>query len=396
MAVAKKVRKSMEEGSWIRRMFEAGIALKRQYGERNVFDLSLGNPVVEPPEAFNRELLRLASHPLPGMHRYMPNAGYVETRQAVAQSLTEETGLPFTAGEVVMTCGAAGALNVAFKAILDPGDEVIIFSPYFVEYCYYVDNHGGVPVIVPTDGETFQPDLAALEVALGPRTRAVLINSPNNPTGVVYGADALRRMGELLRRNEARHGIETFLLSDEPYRKLLYDGLAYPHIFPHHPAAVVATSHSKDLALPGERIGYVAVSPRYQGRRELVDALVFCNRTLGFVNAPALMQHLVRALQGVTVDVAEYQRKRDYIYGQLVEMGYRVVKPQGAFYMFPRSPIEDDVAFVEALLEWNVLAVPGRGFGTPGYFRISYCLEDWTIEGALEGLRRAARKYGLI
>ncbi|MDP3063172.1 MAG: pyridoxal phosphate-dependent aminotransferase [Chloroflexota bacterium] len=396
MAVAKKVRKFMEEGSWIRRMFEAGIALKRQHGERNVFDLSLGNPVVEPPEAFVRELLRLASHPLPGMHRYMPNAGYVETRQAVAQSLAEETGLPFTAGEVVMTCGAAGALNVTLKAILDPGDEVVIFSPYFVEYCYYVDNHGGVPVVVPADGRTFQPDLAALEVALGPRTRAVLINSPNNPTGVVYGADLLRQMGELLRRNEARHGIETFLLSDEPYRKLLYDGLAYPHIFPHHVAAVVATSHSKDLALPGERIGYVAVSPRYQSRRELMDALVFCNRTLGFVNAPALMQHIVRALQGVTVDVAEYQRKRDYIYGRLVAMGYQVVKPQGAFYMFPRTPIEDDVAFVETLLEWNVLVVPGRGFGTPGYFRISYCLEDWTIEGALEGLRRAARKYGLL
>jgi aspartate aminotransferase len=330
------------------------------------------------------------------MHRYMPNAGYVETRQAVAQSLSHETDLPFTAGEVVMTCGAAGALNVAFKAILDPGDEVVIFSPYFVEYCYYVDNHGGVPVIVPTDGETFQPDLAALERALGPSTRAVLINSPNNPTGVVYGADVLRQIGELLRRNEARHGIETFLLSDEPYRKLLYDGLEYPHIFLHHPAAVVATSHSKDLALPGERIGYVAVSPRCQGRRELVDALVFCNRTLGFVNAPALMQHLVRALQGVTVDVGVYQRKRDYIYGQLVEMGYRVVRPQGAFYMFPRSPIEDDVAFVEALLEWNVLAVPGRGFGTPGHFRISYCLEDWTIEGALEGLRKAAKKHGLL
>ena len=396
MAVAKKVRKFMEEGSWIRRMFEAGIVLKRQHGERNVFDLSLGNPVVEPPEAFVRELLRLASHPLPGMHRYMPNAGYVETRQAVAQSLAGETGLPFTAGEVVMTCGAAGALNVALKAILDPGDEVVIFSPYFVEYCYYVDNHGGVPRIVPTNGDTFQPDLAALEVALGPRTRAVLINSPNNPTGVVYGADVLRQMGELLRRNEARHGIETFLLSDEPYRKLLYDGLAYPHIFPHHSAAVVATSHSKDLALPGERIGYVAVSPRYQGRRELMDALVFCNRTLGFVNAPALMQHIVRALQGVTVDVAEYQRKRDYIYVQLVEMGYQVVKPQGAFYMFPRTPIEDDVAFVETLLEWNVLAVPGRGFGTPGHFRISYCMEDWTIEGALEGMKRAARKYGLL
>ncbi len=385
----------MEEGSWIRRMFEAGIALKAKHGDRNVFDLSLGNPVVEPPAAFRRELERLAREPRPGMHRYMPNAGLPETRKAVASALAAETGLPFTAGEIVMTCGAAGGLNVVLKAILDPGDEVIVFSPYFVEYLYYIDNAGGVPRVVPTD-DRFQPDLKGLEKALGPKTRAVLIDSPNNPTGVLYGADALKSVGELLRRNQARHGIETFLLSDEPYRKLLFDGLKYPHIFPHHGPSVVVTSHSKDLALPGERIGYIAVNPAYQGRKELIDACIFCNRTLGFVNAPALMQQLVQSLQGVTVDVQEYQRKRDYIFGQLVEMGYSVVKPQGAFYMFPKSPIPDDVAFVEALLEWNVLVVPGRGFGTPGYFRISYCLEDWAIEGALEGLRKAARKFKLL
>lgn len=394
MAISKKTLKLMEEGSWIRRMFEAGIALKQRYGEENVFDVSLGNPVVEPPPEFRRELLRLARDPLPGMHRYMPNAGYPETREAVAVQLREETGLPFAMNDVVMTCGAAGGMNVVLKTLLEPGDEVIIFAPYFVEYCYYADNCGGVPRIVSTD-EEFQLDLEAMKKAVGPRTRAIIINSPNNPSGAVYGAEALVALGDLLARAEARYNTEIFVLSDEPYRKLIYDGLQYPDIYRHHHASVALTSHSKDLALPGERIGYVAVNPGYAHRAELVNGLVFWNRVLGFVNAPALMQHLVRALQGVTVDVAEYQRKRDYVYRELTEMGYQTVRPQGAFYFFPRSPTADDVAFAEACLEWNVLVVPGRGFGCPGHFRISYCLEDNVLEGALTGLRRVASKFGL-
>ena len=384
----------MEGGSWIRRMFEAGIALKQQYGEDKVFDLSLGNPVTEPPEEFRRELLRLAQEPVPGMHRYMPNAGYPGTREAVAAQLREETGLSFTMSDIVMTCGAAGGMNVVLKTILEPGDEVIVLAPYFVEYCYYTDNCGGVPRIVDTD-DGFNLDKAALEEAMGPRTRAIVINSPNNPSGVVYSDAALRELGDLLRRAEARYGREIFILSDEPYRKLIYDGLEYPHVYRYHHASIALTSHSKDLALPGERIGYVAINPGYADRAELVDGFVFCNRTLGFVNAPALMQHLVRSLQAVTVDVADYQRKRDMIYEALTDMGYETVKPQGAFYFFPRAPIEDDTAFVEALLEWNVLAVPGRGFGRSGYFRIAYCVEDRVLEGALEGLRHAAKKYGL-
>jgi len=394
MAISKKTLRLMEEGSWIRRMFEAGIALKQRYGAENVFDVSLGNPVVEPPQQFREELLRLAQEPMPGMHRYMPNAGYAETREAVAAQLGKETGLPFGMNDVVMTCGAAGGMNVALKTILEPGDEVIVFAPYFVEYCYYADNCGGVPRIVSTD-EEFQLDLEAVEKAVGPRTCAVIVNSPNNPSGAVYGAEALAALGDLLARAEARYHTEIFLLSDEPYRKLIYDGLHYPHIYRHHHASVALTSHSKDLALPGERIGYAAVNPGYAHRAELVDGLVFWNRVLGFVNAPALMQHLVRTLQGVTINVAEYQRKRDYIYRELTEMGYHTIRPQGAFYFFPRSPIADDVAFAEACLEWNVLVVPGRGFGCPGHFRISYCAEDPVLEGALAGLRRAARKFGL-
>ena len=393
MPVSKKVQGFMEQGGWIRRMFEAGITMKAQYGEDNVFDLSLGNPVVEPPEQFNQELRRLAEHPIKGMHRYMPNNGYPETRQAVADGLRAETGIGFSANDIVMTCGAAAALNVVLKTILNPEEEVILLSPYFVEYGYYVDNHGGNSVVVPTDAD-FQPDLGAIEAAITPRTRGIIINSPNNPSGAVYSADMLRDLGDLLRRKQAEHGTEIFIISDEPYRRIIYDGLTYPQVFPHYENTIVVNSHAKDLALPGERIGYMAVNPEYSGREELSNGLTFCNRTLGFVNAPALMQHVVRALQGVSVDVADYQRKRDFLYGRLTGMGYSVVKPQGAFYLFPKSPLEDDSAFVDALQEQKVLTVPGRGFGTPGYFRISYCLEDRVLEGAMAGFARAMEQFG--
>ena len=375
-------------------MFEEGIALKQQYGEENVFDLSLGNPVMEPPPEFFEELSRVAESPLPGMHRYMPNAGYMQTRAAVAAQLKEDTRLDFTAAEVVMTCGAGGALNAVLKALLDPGDEVVIFAPYFVEYLYYADNHGGTCRVVPPD-PGFLPDMEAFEAAVGPRTRIVLVNSPNNPTGVLYGADVLARLADIILRKEDEHGREIFLVSDEPYRRIIFDGADYPQIFDHHVRSVVATSHSKDLALPGERIGFIAVSPRYEGRAELTDGLTFCNRTLGFVKAPALMQHIVGRLQGVTIDVGEYQAKRDFLHRKLTEIGYSLVKPQGAVYMFPRSPvISDDIEFVAELQGHRVLVVPGRGFGLPGHFRISYCVTDETLEGSLEGFRTVFQKVG--
>jgi aspartate aminotransferase len=375
-------------------MFEEGANLKQQYGAENVFDLSLGNPVMEPPEEFHRELRKLAENPLPGMHRYMENAGYATTRAAVAEQLSKETGIKFTARDIIMTCGAAGALNVVLKTILNPGEEVILFAPFFPEYLNYIDTHGGEAKIIPTDGQ-FMPKLDDLESAMGPKTRAVLINSPNNPTGVIYGTDLLHQIGERLRRKETEYGTEIFLVSDEPYRKIIYDGLKYPHIWPHHQQSVVVTSHSKDLALPGERIGCIAIHPDCHQRDELVDGFIYCNRTLGYVNAPALMQHLVSRLQAVTVPVSEYRRKRDLLYNGLREMGYSLVKPQGAFYMFPKSPLEDDVAFIRELQQWRVLAVPGRGFGSPGHFRISYCVDDRTLEGALAGFCEAARKYSL-
>ena len=393
MAVSNKVKGSMEQGSWIRKMFEEGISLKQQFGEENVFDLSLGNPIMEPPQEFFDELRRVAENPIAGLHRYMPDAGFVETRDAVAAQLREETGQDFTANEIIMCCGAGGALNVILKTLLDPGDEVVIFAPYFVEYFFYADNHGGTCKVVPPNDD-FLPDLDAFENAIVENTKIVLLNSPNNPSGVLYSSELLAQLGEIIQRKEKEFGSEIFLVSDEPYRKILFDGLEYPHIFDHHVRSIVATSHSKDLALPGERIGFVAVHPDYDDKTELMDGLVFCNRTLGFVNAPALIQHIVKNLQSVTIDVQQYQDKRDFMYQNLTEIGYEMPMPQGAFYMFPKSPIEDDVEFTAELQKSNVLVVPDRGFGSPGHFRLSYCVTDETLAGSLEGFRIAFEAVG--
>jgi aspartate aminotransferase len=394
MFMSEKIRKGMETGSWIRKMFDEGNIMKQRYGADKVFDLTLGNPIVEPPAAFFVELKKLADSNTPGMHRYMENAGYPETRAAVALQLSKETGLKLAGNDIVMTCGAAGAINVVLKTILNPGDEVILFAPFFVEYLNYIDNHGGVAKIVLTD-EQFLPRLGALETAVTKQTRAIIINSPHNPTGVVYSEKMMRDICALLRKKENQYGTEIYLISDEPYRKLIYDGLKYPSPLLFHQRAIVATSHSKDLALPGERIGYIAIHPECPQKQELMDGFIYCNRTLGFVNAPAMMQHIVRYLQNVTVSIEDYQKKRDFLYQNLVDIGYQCVKPQGAFYLFPKSLIPDDVAFVRALQEEMVLAVPGVGFGGAGHFRISYCIDDRTLSGSLEGFRKTAKKFGV-
>ncbi len=394
MLISDRVKKSMEEGSWIRRMFEEGAILKQQYGEENVFDLSLGNPVMRPPTELHQELRRLAENPLPGMHRYMENAGYAETRAAVAKQLSLEAGINFTKDDIIMTCGAAGAVNVVLKTILDRQEEVIIFAPYFAEFINYIENHDGIAKVLPTD-EQFIPRLDILETAISARTRAVLINYPNNPSGAVYSEDFLHQLGELLNHKSDQYGKQIFLINDEAYRNLVYNGLKCPQVWHYYQRSIIVTSHSKDLAIPGERIGYIAVHPDLDQRQELIAGFAHCNRILGYVNAPALMQHLVRHLQAVSVSIAEYQRKRDFLYSHLTEMGYSIVKPQGTFYMFPRSPLEDDIAFIEELRQWRVLTVPGYSFGSPGYFRISYCTDDGTLEGSLAGFRKVAQKFNL-
>jgi len=392
MAISDKVRNNMVAGSFIRRMFEEGMALKKIYGEDKVFDLTIGNPIMEPPEAFQRELKRLADHPIPGMHRYMENAGYPETRAAIAAQLKKETGIDFKWEEIVMTVGSAGALNAVFKALLNPGEEIITFAPYFFEYASFADNHGGVIKILPSD-KSFNPDFSALEAGITPKTKALVINSPNNPTGVVYSDQVLKTIAGIVERKSREFKTRIYIISDDVYIKLYYGESRCPRILHYYPHSIVVTSHSKDLSLPGERIGYAAVHPDCEDAREVVNGIIYANRVLGFVNAPALMQIVIRNLQDVSVSVAEYRRKRDFLFDNLTRMGYKIVKPEGAFYIFPESPLNDDLAFVNELKNHHVLVVPGSAFKAPGYFRISYCLDDRTLEGSLEGFYKIAKKY---
>jgi aspartate aminotransferase len=393
MAISKKVKNALNGASWVRRMFEEGEELKRLYGAENIFDFSLGNPNLEPPASLKKALKALADCPIPGMHRYMPNCGYSETRQAIAEYLKEESGLPFDEKHVVMTVGAAGGLNIVLKAILDEGEEVIVPSPYFMEFKFYIENCGGQIRLVETHGD-FSLNLKEIEKAIGAKTKAILINSPNNPTGVVYDQASLEKLGELLKKKSQQLGKTLFLLTDEAYRRIVFDQIELPIAFRHYPHTIRVTSHSKDLSLPGERIGYVAVSPLCEDLDEMIAAIIFANRTLGFVNAPALMQRLVAPLQRNSVNVREYEEKRDLFYSSLTSFGYEVVKPQGAFYLFPKAPIKDDVAFVKELQSKRILTVPGTGFGKPGYFRIAYSVDKKVIEGSLPGFKEVAEKFG--
>lgn len=395
MAIATKIASHISKSSWIRKMFEEGERLRQEFGAENIYDFTLGNPDVEPPAAFHEQLLRLASNPLPGMHRYMNNAGYPETRSAVAAKLTRDSGIDVKADHVVMTCGAGGALNVVLKTILNPGEEVIILAPYFVEYKFYIDNHGGVPVEVWTDHDTFQLDVDAIEKAITAKTRAILICTPNNPTGVIYPAESLKRLGEVVKKVHQRNGHLVYVISDEPYASIAYDGKQVPNIFPLIESSIIVTSHSKDLALPGERIGYLAANPRMDTVMQFMAGAVFSNRVLGFVNAPALMQRLVASLQDESVDIAAYQEKRDLLVNELTSLGFQMVVPDGAFYLFPKSPLPDDVAFVKLAQKHHILLVPGAGFGAPGFFRIAYCVDKAIIQRSLPAWGELAREAGL-
>jgi aspartate aminotransferase len=392
MTVSERIKAMIEKASWVRRMFEEGALRKKKFGAENVFDFSLGNPNLDPPARFKELLVHAASDESKGIHGYMPNAGFVETRQAVADYLSNLNNHSFTHGDIVMTTGAAGAMNVVFKTILNPGDEVIIPAPFFMEYYYYVDNFGGISKTVKTNPD-FSLDISALEEAIGANTKAILINNPNNPTGRVYTKDDLTQLGELLRRSSEKYGETIYLISDEPYSKIIYDGLTCPSIFDAYQQSFLVTSFSKDLSIPGERIGYVAVHPLIDEKDLIIDGIILCNRVLGFVNAPALMQRLIPFLLEETVDVGLYQRKRDILCKGLEDAGYRFAMPGGTFYLFPETPIPDDVEFVRALQEENILAVPGTGFGGPGHFRIAFCTEDATIERSLPGFARVMKKY---
>lgn len=392
MTISAKIDNMMSRQSWIRQMFEKGAQLKAEHGAENVFDFSLGNPNVPPPEKFNEVLRDTVDSCGLGDHCYMPNTGYPMVCKSVADFLSEEQEIEVSEKDVLMTCGAAGALNVMLKTLLDPGDAVITPTPYFVEYNVYVDNHGGVLETVPTHPD-FTLNLDAISDAITEKTKAVLINSPNNPTGQVYSEDSLGELGALLEKKSKEMDRTLYLLSDEPYRKIVFDGVVVPSIFKCYANSIIGTSYSKDISLPGERIGFAAVNPRAEYREKLLGGLALSNRILGFVNAPALMQRVVACMQGMSVDIGEYDRKRELICDGLAECGYEFTKPSGAFYLFPKSPDPDDVKFVNALQEELVLVVPGSGFGGPGHFRIAFCVDDNVILNAIPGFKRAIERY---
>lgn len=388
-AIAAAVAARVKTASFIREMFEKGRRLRAEFGDANVFDFSLGNPTATPPSAFFEALRAVAAEKNTELHRYMPNAGFDDTRAAVAKFLSRQYRLQLDAGSIIMTSGAAGGLNVTLRAICDPGDEIILLAPYFPEYLPYVDQAGARSVIVDTDA-VFQPDAEKLAAAITPRTRGVIVNSPNNPTGAVYSDAACRAMAEAVRQHD-RDDAPIYLITDDPYRRILYGRTDCPSVAAHYHRTIIISSYSKDLSIPGERAGYIAVPPGVSSRGELLGAMTMLNRTLGFVNMSAFMQRVIARCADACCDSSTYQANRDLLCRALRDFGYELNEPGGALYAFPKTPIPDDAAFVELLLRERVLVVPGRGFGRPGHIRISFAVEPETLERGLEGFRKAAR-----
>ncbi len=385
MPIADKMVNMVESASMIRKMFEEGIRMKKIHGAENVFDFSLGNPDVPPPEAVKKTILELLDDKSVS-HGYMPNTGFPHVRQAVADYLNKEYNAGLTPDLIVMTAGAAGALNDTLKALINPGEEILVPAPYFIGYNQYAFI-AGATLKTAASLEDFHLDLDAIEAGINEKTRVLLVNSPNNPTGVVYTKSELEKLGTVLEKASKKYGKRIYMISDEPYRKIAYD-VDVPSMFDVYPHTIVLTSYSKELSLAGERIGYLAVNPKAEDAAMIAGAAGVTN-TMMYVNAPALFQQVVGKLQGVTVDIDIYKKRRDMFCKGLHEAGYEFDVPEGAFYLFPKSPIKDDVKFMGILKEQNILAVPGTGFGGPGFFRLSYAVPDKTIQGSLEGFKRA-------
>lgn len=392
--IADKMKGFVKNSSAIRAMFEEGKKMADVYGAENVYDFSLGNPNVAPPEKVKEaiEAILKEENPLE-VHGYMNNSGYEGVRTQIAESLNERFGTAFGGENILMTVGAAGGLNVILKSILNPQDEVITFAPYFGEYRSYVGNYDGVLLEVPPHAPDFQPDLAAFEKLINARTKAVIINTPNNPTGVIYSEETIREMAEILKRKQREFGTDIYLIADEPYRELAYDGLTVPYLTKYYDNTIVGYSYSKSLSLPGERIGYLVIPDEAADSEELRAAANVANRILGFVNAPSLFQKVVARCTCASADIGYYDRNRKLLYGELTKMGYECVKPEGAFYLFVRSPLEDEKAFCEAAKKYHILIVPGSSFACPGYVRIAYCVAYETIEKALPYFEKLAEEY---
>ena len=382
MLISNKVKAGLEASAWAIRMFDD----QSRGDAKETFDFRLGNPEIAPPALFFEELRKAVNNSTEGLHQYSPLAGHTRAREAVANTLTKKKGIPFTARHVVMTSGGAGALNIILKAILNPGDEVLVLAPLYLEYPYYIDNHGGVCLTVETN-EDFTLNADVIAARLSPRTKAIIVNSPNNPTGTIYSEASLKSLAKLLEEKGRKFGSTIFLIYDAAYEDIVYDGVQLPEIFRIYKNTVLAASFSKPLSIPGERIGYAAVHPEMDNAEELADALTFTNRVLGYLSAPVLMQHVITHLQGVRVNLAEYQERRDMFYDALKSFGYSLLRPQGAYYLFPKTPV-NDVTFMQELAKEGVLVNPGSSLGRSGYMRIAFCKKKETIQKSLPGFKK--------
>lgn len=395
--ISKKMIPLMQNNSAIRMMFEEGKKLAAIHGAENVFDFSLGNPSVPAPAEVNQAIADIIKEEDSlFIHGYMSNAGYEDVRGTIADSLNRRFHTSFGMANILMTVGAASGLNVILKTILDPGDQVITFAPYFVEYGSYVRNYDGELVVVPPNTADFQPDLKKLEEKINGRTKAVIINTPNNPTGVIYSDETLKNIASVLEKKEKELGISIVLISDEPYRELAYDGAVVPWVTNFYHNTVVCYSYSKSLSLPGERIGYLVIPDEMEDSKNVIQAATIANRVLGCVNAPSLMQRVIKRCVDAEVDVAAYDRNRNLLYNGLKGYGFECIKPEGAFYLFVKSPVEDEKEFCETAKQFNVLVVPGSSFACPGYVRIAYCVAYERIERSMAAFKKIAEHYHLI
>ena len=394
--ISEKMKPYVKNNSAIRMMFEEGNRLRAKYGADKVFDFSLGNPSVPAPDCVREAIIELVNETDPTvLHGYMSNAGFEDVRQTIAESINKRFDTKFSAKNLIMTVGAASGLNVILKTILNPGEEVIVFAPYFLEYGAYVRNYDGVLVEISPDTATFQPNLAEFEKKITPKTKAVIVNTPHNPTGVVYSEETIRKLSAILEAKQKEFGTVIYLISDEPYRELAYDGVEVPYLTKYYDNTVVGYSYSKSLSLPGERIGYLVIPDEADGSEELISAATIANRTLGCVNAPSLIQKVVAKCVDAKTDLAAYDKNRQALYNGLKECGFECIKPQGAFYLFVKSPVADDKAFCEAGKKYNILMVPGSSFACPGYVRLAYCVSYETIVNSLPEFKKLAAEYGL-
>lgn len=392
--ISNKMKTMVSNSSVIRAMFEEGKRLSEIYGEENVFDYSIGNPNIEAPSEIKDIIIKILNEENPNkLHGYMNNSGYEDVREGIAENINVKYNTKLNYENIVMTCGAAGGLNIILKSILNPGDEVIIFAPFFGEYINYVNNFDGKIKIISADTKSFQPNLKELEKEITSKTKAIIINSPNNPSGVIYNENTIIKMSKILKMKEEELGSQIYLISDEPYREIIYDNAKVPCILNYYDNSFIGYSYSKSLSLPGERIGYVVVNSKIKDFKEMVASLNISNRILGFVNAPSLFQRVIKESLNLEVDSNIYKKNRDLLYNHLIQIGFECMKPEGTFYLFPKSPIDNDVKFCEDAKKFNILAVPGSTFGCPDYFRLSYCISYEKIEKSLKAFDNLMNLY---